>query len=112
MKKPLNAGDFDRKITIVDPEPIDTDADGFKTESETVVHECWAQVRNTSGGTIIRNDSDFERAYTRFDIRHTDKDIHKGQIVLYNGSRYRIEYVNDIDEAHVKLEIQTKKVVK
>ena len=108
--KPRNAGKYNKRITIVNPEPISRDADGFKTESETAVLSCWAEVKTTSGMTIYKQNSDFEKALTRFTIRYTPTKIKKGYIVKYNGERYKIEYANDIDEAHDEIEIQTVRI--
>lgn len=112
MSKPLNPGKYNKRIKIINPEPIDRDADGFKTESETVILSPWAEVKTTSGAVILKNDSDFTKALTRFTIRYTAVEIKKGYIILYAGKRYRIEYVNDINESHTELEIQTKRIEK
>lgn len=108
----LNPGKFNKKIQIIDPEPIDRDADGFPVESCTVILNTFAQVKTTSGMTLIKNDTDFDKAYVRFNIRYPKEQIKRGMLISYGGNIYRIEYVNNIDEESTELEIQTVRVVK
>ena len=61
--------------------------------------------------TIIVNNSDFEKAYTNFTIRYPITPITRDMTIEYNGKTYTIEYLNNVNEANVELEIQTKEVV-
>ena len=108
----LNPGKFNKKIQIIAPEPIDRDGDGFKTETNAVILNAWAQVKTTSGMTLIKNNTDFDKAYVRFNIRFPKEQIKRGMLIRYDDNIYRIEYVNNIDEESTEVELQTVKVVK
>ncbi len=108
----INAGKYNRKITIVS---IDGEVDkaGFKKPPvETVILNIWASVKTTKGYTLIKNNSDFEKAYTNFTIRFPKVEITREMFVKYNNKTYSIEYLNDIDEKGIELEIQAKVVKK
>ena len=108
----INAGKYNRKITIVS---IDGEVDkaGFKKPPvETVILNTWASVKTTKGYTLIKNNSDFEKAYTNFTIRFPKVEITREMFVTYKNKTYSIEYLNDIDEKGIELEIQAKVVKK
>lgn len=104
-----NAGDFKHKIEIYSV-VVTTDAQGFKSETETLVLSPWAKVKTTKGFTIIVNNSDFEKALTNFTIRFPLTAINRDMIIKYNGKRYDILYLNNVDEANTLLEIQAKEI--
>ena len=66
----------------------------------------------TKGFTLIANNSDFEKAYTNFTIRYPKTAITRDMFIRYNSKVYTIEYLNNIDEANIELEIQAKEVTK
>lgn len=108
----INAGKYNKKIKIVS---IDgkVDTAGFKTPPvETIILNTWASVKTTKGYTLIKNNSDFEKAYTNFTIRFPKVEITREMFVKYNKKTYSIEYLNDIDEKGIELEIQAKVVKK
>lgn len=86
------------------------DLHGFQTKQKTVVLEPYAQVKTTRGYTLIKNGSDFEQAFTNFTIRFPKTEINRDMLIDYKGKTYTIEYLNDIDEEGVELEIQAKEV--
>ena len=104
-----NAASFNQKIAIK-RETVTTDADGFKSTAWTTVIEPYAEVNTTKGFTLIANGSDFEKAYTRFTIRFPKTAIDRKMHVFFNGKEYSIEYLNNVNEAGVLLEIQAKEV--
>lgn len=104
-----NAAKFDKLIKIV-KETITEDPDGFKVRSEEVVLETWAEVKTTKGFTLIANNSDFEKAYTRFTIRYPITEIARDMLIKFHGKTYTIEYLNNVDEDFIELEIQAKEV--
>ena len=105
----INAGKYNYKIQIV--KIIETkDADGFPTETEQLVLEPWAKVKTTRGFTLIANNSDFEKAFTNFTIRYPVTEIDRDMIIQFKGKTYEIQYLNNIDELFVELEIQAKEV--
>ena len=107
----INAGAYNKKITIYKVTEKE-DADGFNTKTEAVVLRPWAEVKTTKGFTLIANNTDFEKAYTNFTIRFPKTEITRDMCIRYNGKVYTIEYLNNVDEADVELEIQAKEVTK
>lgn len=104
-----DAGEFNRKIEIY-RETITTDSDGFMVKTREVILSPYAKVKTTKGFTLISNGSDFEKAYTNFTIRYPKTTIDRKMLIAYKGKTYTIEYLNNIDEASVLLEIQAKEV--
>ena len=72
--------------------------------------EPYARVKTTKGFTLIANNSDFEKAYTNFTIRYPKTQIDRDMLIDFRGKTYTIEYLNNVDEASVELEIQAKEV--
>lgn len=107
----INAGKYDKKIHIYSIS-IEEDSAGFKGKTESLVLSAYAEVKTTKGFTLIASNSDFEKAYTRFTIRYPKKEITRDMILKYAGKVYSIEYLNNVDEAGVELEIQAKEVTK
>lgn len=104
-----NAGKYNRKIEIYTI-TVGKDADGFPVKTETLVMTAWASVKTTKGMTIIINNSDFEKAYTNFTIRYPKTVITREMLIRFNGKVYSIEYLNNVDEKGVELEMQCKEV--
>lgn len=104
-----NAGKYDHKISIVSVTTTRNE-NGFPVTTETVVLSPWAEVKTTKGMTLIANGSDFEKAFTRFTIRFPLTVITRDMLVKFKGKTYTIEYLNNIDEAGIELELQCKEV--
>lgn len=104
-----DAGEFNRKIEIY-RETITKDSDGYMVRSREVILSPYAKVKTTKGFTLISNGSDFEKAYTNFTIRFPKTAIDRKMLIAYKGKTYTIEYLNNVDEASVLLEIQAKEV--
>ena len=107
----INAGDYNKRITIF-KEESNEDSAGFITKTKSIVLNAWAKVKTTKGYTLIINNTDFEKAYTNFTIRFPKKEITRDMLIEYNSKIYSIEYLNNIDEANIELEIQAKVVQK
>ena len=105
----INAGKYNKKIEIYATTKV-TDAQGFQTTSETLVLTTYAAVKTTKGFTLIAANSDFEKAYTNFTIRYPRTEINRDMKIRFRGKTYTIEYLNNVDEANVELEIQAKEV--
>ena len=106
----LNAGNYDHRIKIL-REVKTLDKDGFSTSVRETVLEPYARVRTTKGWTLISSGSDFEAATTNFTIRYpANVAIDRDMLVEYAGKTYTIEYLNNVDERGVELEIQAKEV--
>lgn len=107
----INAGEYNKKISIFKEESKEDNA-GFNTITKSIVLSPWAKVKTTRGYTLIVNNTDFEQAYTNFTIRYPKVKITRDMLIEYNSKIYTIEYLNNIDEANIELEIQAKLVNK
>lgn len=105
----IDAGKYNRQITIFKIE-VETDAAGFQHKKKTPVLTCYAEVKTTKGMTLITSGTDFERAYTRFTIRFPFMEITRDMQIDFRGKTYTIEYLNNVDEADVELEIQAREI--
>lgn len=104
-----NAGKYNKKISIV-REVETTDAQGFKHTEPTVILAPYASIKTTKGFTLIANGSDFEKATTNFTIRYPLTEILRTDVIIYKGKTYDIQYINNVDEANIELELQAKEV--
>lgn len=105
----INAGKYKHKIIIYRTTTVE-DNQGFQHEEKETILTPYAQVKTTKGFTIIRNDSDFEKAFTNFTIRMPKTEITRDMMIKFRGKIYTIEYLNNVDEENVELEIQAKEV--
>ena len=105
----INAGKYNRKIQIVKITKT-KDSAGFPVDSQEVILTTWAEVKTTRGFTLIAQGSDFEKAYTNFTIRYPVTEINRDMLILFRGKTYEIQYLNNINEACIELEIQAKEV--
>lgn len=105
----INAGKYNKLISIYSTQIV-KDSQGFQTKIRTLVLQPYASVKTTKGMTIIKNNSDFEKALTNFTIRYPKTAINRDMEVEFNGKTYTIQYLNNVDEANVELEIQAKEV--
>ena len=107
----INAGDYNKKISIYKIVEVEDNA-GFKIETESIVLNTYAKVKTTKGFTLIANNTDFEKAYTNFTIRFPKVEITRDMNIKYNDKTYSIEYLNNVNEENIELEIQAKVVEK
>ena len=105
----LNAGKYNKRIKIYKTEVIENE-NGFQTEQKTLVLSPYASVKTTRGMTLIKNGTDFEKAYTNFTIRYPKTEINRDMLIEFHGKEYSIEYLNNVNEENVELEIQAKEV--
>lgn len=104
-----NAGKYNRRISIYQTTVV-KDSQGFQTKQRTLVLQPYACVKTTKGMTIIKNNTDFEKAFTNFTIRFPKTQINRDMEIDFNGKTYTIQYLNNVDEANVELEMQCKEV--
>lgn len=105
----INAGKYRHKISIYSV-TFGKDQAGFKTVQRTLVLQPYAAIKTTKGVTLIMNNTDFEKAYTNFTIRYPVTEINRDMQIDFRGKTYSIEYLNNVDEANVELEMQCKEV--
>ena len=108
--KVKNAGKYNHKIQIYETQTI-TDDDGFQSTERVLILSPYADVKTTRGMTLIKNGSDFEKALTNFTIRFPlQAELNRDMEIVFKGKTYTIEYLNNVDEAGVELEMQCKEV--
>ena len=116
----INAGKYNRRIVIY--KVVEgMDQDGFPAQVNEEILTTFSSVKTTRGYTLIANNSDFEKAYTNFTIRYSQKVVdayydsqnsNRNILIQFRNKTYTIEYFNNIDEANVELELQAKEVLK
>lgn len=105
----INAGKYNKQITIYRTEVIE-DEDGFQTTINNIILQPYASVKTTKGFTLIANGTDFEKAFTNFTIRYPVTEITRDMLISFRGKTYTIQYLNNVNEENVELEIQAKEV--
>ena len=108
----INAGKYRHKIDVVQTEVL-VDDYGHQREvpkQNGVVWSGYAFIRTTKGFTMLANDTNFERATTNFTIRYPHTPFSRDCRVVFNGRLSSIEYLNNIDEAGVELEMQCREL--
>lgn len=105
----INAGKYNKRIKIYKIETV-KNSRGFQTKQKTLVLQPYADVKTTRGFTLISNGTDFEKAYTNFTIRYPVTEINRDMLIEFHGKEYSIEYLNNVNEEGVELEIQAKEV--
>lgn len=109
MSKTRNAGKYNRRIQIYQVTK-GKDAAGFPADVEALVLTVYAEVKTTKGFTLIMNNTDYEKALTRFTVRYPKTVITYDMLIKYRGKTFSIEYINNVDEANTELELQCKEV--
>jgi SPP1 family predicted phage head-tail adaptor len=107
--KTVNAGKYNHRISIFETKVV-KDSAGFQSTERTLVLTTYASIKTTKGMTLIINNSDFEKAYTNFTIRYPVTPINRDMVLEFRGKSYTIEYINNVDERNVELELQCKEI--
>lgn len=116
----LNAGKYNHRIAIYKIVKTE-DALGFASDARELVMMAFANVKTTKGFTLIANNADFEKAYTNFTIRYSEtvedayyaaQDSNREVQIDYNGKTFKVEYLKNIDEENVEIEMQAKEILK
>lgn len=105
----FDPGKMNRRISIISVEKT-FNKNGFPIETENVVLTCWAAIKTMRGSTFIRNNTEFSKALTRFTIRFPHAEINSLMRVKFRGKVYSIEYLNNVDEQDLFLEIEGKEI--
>jgi len=100
----VNAGELNKRIKII-RRIAAKDSDGYETTRDEIVRTCWAKFSQTSGTELVREDSDFGQERVRFLIRWTSTQIDRKMIILYRGSEFEIQYINDYGDNHEYVEL-------
>ena len=105
----VNAGKYNKQITIYSTQVVE-DEDGFQTTINNIILQPYASVKTTKGFTLIANGTDFEKAFTNFTIRYPVTEFTRDMLISFRGKTYTIQYLNNVNEENVELEIQAKEV--
>ena len=105
----INAGKYNKKITIW-TRRIEKENGYQQIVLGQLLATVFASVKTTRGMTLIAAGSDFERACTNFTIRRPKVEISRKHLIRYKSKTYTIEYINDINEEGVELELQCKEI--
>lgn len=105
----INAGKYKHKISIYSVTETE-DNEGFKVVERELVLSPYASIKTLKGITLIKNDSDFDKAFVNFTIRFPKTEINRDMLIDFRNKTYSIEYLNNVNEANVELEIQAKEV--
>lgn len=105
----INAGKYNKKITIW-TRRIEKENGYQQIVLGQLLATVFASVKTTRGMTLIAAGSDFEKAYTNFTIRLPKIEITRDLLIRYNYKNYTIEYINNINEEGVELELQCKEI--
>lgn len=105
----INAGKYNHKINIYSV-TFGKDSAGFKTKERNLVLSPYANVKTTKGMTLIKSGTDFEKAYTNFTIRFPKTVLNRDMEIDFRGKTYTIEYLNNVNEANVEMEIQAREI--
>lgn len=116
----INAGKYSKKIIIYQMVD-DKDSQGFPIQVEQEVLTTYASVKTTRGFTLIANNSDFEKALTNFTIRYSQavEDAYynsdysnRDMYVMFRNKKYIVQYLRNVDEGRVEIEMQCKEILK
>lgn len=105
----INAGKYNKKISIW-TRRIEKENGYQQIVLGQLLATVFASVKTTRGMTLIAAGSDFEKAYTNFTIRLPKIAITRDLLIRYNYKNYTIEYINNINEEGVELELQCKEI--
>jgi SPP1 family predicted phage head-tail adaptor len=105
----INAGKYNHRISIYQV-MVTKDKAGFPVKTRTLALTTMASVKTTRGMTLIKSGTDFEKAYTNFTIRYPRTAINRDMEIDFRDKSYTIEYLNNVDEANVELEIQAREI--
>lgn len=104
-----NAGKYSAKIKIYSSR-IDKASGYQRMVPDQLIISPHAAVKTTRGMTLIQNNSGFEKAYTNFTVRYPKTAVTRDMLVVYRSKVYSIEYMNNVNEEGIELELQCKEI--
>lgn len=114
-------GKYTRKIEIFTVE-IEKGKAGNKNYTPKLFKKCWANVKTLKAYNLFLNDSDYEKAYTRFLVSYSKRLIdayykgtensHRAMWIKFGGYNYVVQYLHDVDNKHIEIEIKAIRWVK
>lgn len=109
MKASINAGDYDRRITIKRPTEGAADAFNVKAITYPVYATLWASKKDISDGEKFSSAEMRATISTRFRVRWSEKAraILPTDILIHGGREYGIVGLKEMDERRREIEIST-----
>lgn len=102
----MSAGEFRHKITILRP-TIGKDEDNIPVEKLEELFTTKAKVTNVRGSELRVGDGNVYKQEKRVHFRVVrNKPIKQNDVVLFNGQKFNITYVNNIEEMNRYYEIK------
>jgi len=91
----LNAGELDKRITILRRGESRNEAGYPVPEPAEPVRRCWAKFTRLSGTEAQKAGADFGEVRARFVVRSSRTALDRKMLVEHGGGIWEIEYVND-----------------
>lgn len=102
----MDSGDFRHKITILRP-TIGKDQDNIPVENLEELFSTKAKITNVRGNELRAGDGNAYKQEKRVYFRVVrNKPIKQNDVVLFNGQKFNITYVNNIEEKNRYYEIK------
>ena len=99
----MKIAELNKRIQIIRNTLTEND-NGVDEETEVILKEVWAKVKNMSGTEVVRANSDFSKITTRFIIRYLT-DITTDDYIKFEGRKYNIVYINNYNFSNDFIEI-------
>lgn len=99
----MKIAELNKRIQIIRNTLTEND-NGVDEETEVILNEVWAKVKNMSGTEVFRANSDFSKITTRFIIRYLT-DITTDDYIKFEGRKYNIVYINNYNFSNDFIEI-------
>ena len=102
----MNAGEFRYKITVLRP-MIVKDDDNIPVQKEVELFTTKAKITNVRGSEAQIGQGNIYKQEKRVHFRVArNNPVAQKDIILFNGQKYNITYVNNIEEANRYYEIK------
>lgn len=103
----INPGELNKRIKIVKLEGMENENGFQEGQQEIIVRKTYAKVTRTSIKEIMNAGQEASETKCRFLVRYTPKEITREMFVVYRGTYYQIEYVNNYGDSDKYVEIMT-----
>lgn len=99
----MNPGKLNRKINILKPDQISDGAGGYE-DSFVPVKTVWGSVKSIFGRERMEAMQVQAEVTHKITIRYTE-DVNRSHVVSFNGTKYNIQYIININEENKFLEL-------
>jgi hypothetical protein len=112
---------YTREIEIFTVE-IEKGKAGNKKYTPNFFEKCWANIKTTKAHTLFMKNSNYEKAYTRFLVPYFKElmdayyegteNSNRAMWIKFEDYNYVVQYLHDVDNMHIEIEIETIRWVK